>query len=56
MNEKINQRPSTSSVLQRSNSGIRITKSSAIKEKKRLLIERELEFVDMVKREQDPQL
>lgn len=52
MNEKSNPpRPSTSSgTLHRSNSGIRITKQSAIKERKRQVLERELEFVDMITR------
>ena len=49
MSEKANpQRPGTSAV-QRQGSQIRITKQTALVEKKRQLIERELEFVDQVK-------
>ncbi len=47
MNERLNPvRPQTSSVLGRPQSGIRITKQSAIKEKKRQAVQREAEFVD----------
>ena len=50
MSEKLNPaRPGTSAVTRSSGSAIRITKQSALVEKKRQLIERELEFVDKVK-------
>ncbi len=56
MSEKANPvRPNTSAI-QRSGSQIRITKQSALVEKKRQLIERELEFVDRVKQNQAPQM
>ncbi|CDW71442.1 UNKNOWN [Stylonychia lemnae] len=54
-NQKHHQRPNTATRL-RGDSGIRIRKQSMIQERKKQIIEKELEFVDQLKREQTQML
>eukprot|EP00347_Sterkiella_histriomuscorum_P009895 403339461 len=54
-NQKVHQRPNTATRM-RSDSGIRIRKTNAIQDRKKQVIEKELEFVEQLKRDQQQQI